>query len=88
MKKKAYGKAFNFNRMCTDENTKQMIQQILHNFEVILECCRSSKGGGGGISMPCTHSLHPPLTSLLTLSFCPTIYWYIKIVFLSILQIL
>ena len=41
MKKKAYDKAFNFNRMCTDENTKQMIQQILHNFEVILECCRS-----------------------------------------------
>ena len=48
MKKKAYDKAFNFNRMCTDENTKQMIQQILHNFEVILECCRSWKGGGGG----------------------------------------
>ena len=55
MKKKAYDKAFNFNRMCTNENTKQMIQQILHNFEVILECCRSSKGGGGGNQ----HALYP-----------------------------
>ena len=52
MKKKAYDKAFNFNRMCTDENTKQMIQQILHNFEVILECCRSSKGGGEKSACP------------------------------------
>lgn len=56
MKKKAYDKAFNFNRMCTDENTKQMIQQILHNFEVILECCRSSKGGEGGGNQ---HALYP-----------------------------
>ena len=88
MKKKAYNMAFNFNRICTNENTKEMIQQILHNFEVILESCRSSKGGGGEeISIPCTHLLNPPLTPLLTLGFCPTIYWYIKIVFLSVLKI-
>ena len=64
MKKKAYDKAFNFNRMCTDENTKQMIQQILHNFEVILECNRSSKGGEGGgesacpVPIPLIHPWH------------------------------
>lgn len=52
MKKKAYDKAFNFNRMCTDENTKQMIQQILHNFEFILESCRSLKGGWGELVCP------------------------------------
>ena len=55
MKKKAYDMAFSFNRMCTDENTKQMIQQILHNFEVILESYRSSKGGGGRNQ----HTLYP-----------------------------